>query len=371
MAAIDVRLTREIAEAGMAGGAVFAWIDEWFKKNWIVIEYELPPDRNRLWLNRLDAEQHYGMIAMEPREVLPGESLRERMAAWRSVPPLYEDGRGTRLRAAVDEAHLWLLFEPGATDYQELLIGFDIIAPDAGDFRWPNRVGPRLPVGVEFVLRATDDQVRLLADPPSNPVFIDTVRAGLPARDVRVRALDDGEPPGLFNGRVEQWFYDEYVTRRNADGRYDSLRVVTNRPRFTRDGTEFAALGYDRGVLRSGPPPDGNWERLSNGVLEVRIPWMLLNFTDPSRRRVLQDGAAAVSFGGDLATMTVDSIGIVLAVGLSGTWLTMPENGAPVARYSWPTWEQPAWRERRRPVFAAMRSAFETLSPVVLRDVVP
>ncbi|KPK01950.1 MAG: hypothetical protein AMS20_12720 [Gemmatimonas sp. SG8_28] len=195
-------------------------------------------------------------------------------------------------------------------------------------------MGPRLPVGVEFVLRATENEVRLLADVSSNPVFIDPVRARLPAGEVRVRALDYGEPPGLFNGRVEQWFYDEYVTRRNADGRYDSLRVVTNRPRFTRDGTEFAALGYDRGVLRRGQLPDGNWERQSNGALEVRIPWMLLNFTDPSQRRVLQDGPDAVAFGGDLGTMTVDSIGIVVAVGRDGTWLTLPENGAPVARYS-------------------------------------
>lgn len=371
MAAIDVRLTGEIAEAGMAGGALFAWIDEWFKKNWIVIDYELPPDRNRLWLNRLDAEQQYGMIAMEPGQVFAGASLRERMDSWREVAPLYDDGKVGRLRVAVDEAQLWLLYEPGALGYQDMVIGFDIIAPDAGDFRWPNGVGPRLPVGVEFVLRATEDEVRLLADPPSNPVFIDTVRSGLTADRLRVRGLEDGVPPGFFSGRVEQWFRDEYVTQRNDDGRYDSLRVVTNRPRFTRDGTEFAALGYDRGVLLRGPPPDGNWERLTDGVFEVRIPWMLLNFTDPSQRRVLQDGPDAASFGGDLGTLTVDSIGIVLAVARDGTWYMMPSQGTPVARYSWDTWEQPRWRERQRPVFAAMRTAFETLSPMVLRNVLP
>ena len=42
MAAIDARLTREIREAGAAGWILFAWLDEWFKKNWIVIEYEIP-----------------------------------------------------------------------------------------------------------------------------------------------------------------------------------------------------------------------------------------------------------------------------------------------------------------------------------------
>ena len=42
MAAIDARLTREIREAGAAGSILFAWLDEWFKKNWAVMDYEIP-----------------------------------------------------------------------------------------------------------------------------------------------------------------------------------------------------------------------------------------------------------------------------------------------------------------------------------------
>jgi hypothetical protein len=370
MAEIDARLTREIAEAGMAGGAIFAWIDEWFKKNWIVIEYEIPLDRNRLWFNRLDAEQHYGMIAMDPGEVLAGETLAGRMSSWQNITPLYSDQEGTRISAAVDEAYLWLLFEPGKTEFEEILIGFDILEPDAGNFRWPNKVASELPLGIEFALRLTDDEVRLLADRRSNPVFIDTVRAGLPEDRVLVRAIDSHVPSGMFSGRFEQWFQDEYTTRRNDDGLYDSLRVVTNRPRFTRDGREYAALGYDRGVLEQGPLPDGSWERLeASGTIEVRIPWMLLNFTDPSSRRVLQDGAAAETFGGELGTLTIDSIGIVASArDVDGQWTTWPRSPEPAARFTWPTWEAPNWKERRRLAFDEMRRTWQTMLPVVLVD---
>ncbi len=62
MAAIDARLTREIRESGAAGAIIFAWLDEWFKKNWAVIDYEIPSDHTRLWHNVMDAEQNYGIM---------------------------------------------------------------------------------------------------------------------------------------------------------------------------------------------------------------------------------------------------------------------------------------------------------------------
>ena len=63
MAAIDARLTREIRESGAAGGILFAWMDEWFKRNWIVANYEIPADHTPRWHNAMDAEQHYGILA--------------------------------------------------------------------------------------------------------------------------------------------------------------------------------------------------------------------------------------------------------------------------------------------------------------------
>lgn len=367
MAAGDARLTREIAEAGMAGGAIFAWIDEWFKKNWIVIDFEIPLERNRLWLNRLDAEQHYGMLAEEPGEVIPGARLAQRVEAWRRRPALYQTPRGT-IRAAADEAYLWVMVETADGRLpDDLYLGFDVIEPTAGDFRWPGRVGERLPVGLEFALHATADGVRLLVDPPSNPLAVELVNQ-IPGQPVPPPTIED-PLPGYFHGRWQQRFNRPYVTRANEDGVYDSMRVVTNRRRFGRDGTEFPAIGYDRGILKPGGPPDGMWERLANGVFEVRIPWGLLNVTDPSERRVLQDPATGPT-PDEFGTRTVDGIRIVAAARQGGGWTQWPASGraADVALFTWPTWEVPRSRERVRPVFDAMREVYRTLDPPVMRD---
>ncbi|MFQ5538478.1 MAG: tetratricopeptide repeat protein [Gemmatimonadota bacterium] len=384
MARVDARLTREIAEAGMAGGALFAWIDEWFKKNWVVIDFENPLDRNRLWYNRMDAEQHYGVWAMEPRPAVEGQTAEERLRAWAEVEPLSESGELT-LRAAADAAYLWLLVEaPGRSAGDTLFVGFDMVRPDSGDTRWPLGRGEPPAMGMEFVLVDDGTSLRLLADPPSNPFRI--VEVG-PAPLPPPRTVPVGDPPpGLFHQRAEMRYNLPYYTLPNDDGKYDTLRVIVNRRRFARDSTEYLAAGYDRGFLPGGEGPDGLWVRERDGTaLEVRIPWTLLNVTDPSSRRVLQgpgeanardavvgpDGRYRLPPGaeawpdsvfGALGTEEVSDVGIAVALGSGDAWRSWPGLRRPGGfRFAWEGWEEPAWTQRRRGVFEAMRDVYTEL----------
>ncbi len=351
MAGITARLTREIAAAGMAGGIVFEWMDEWFKRNWMVMGFELPADRKPLWLNRLDPEEMYGLIAMEPAPILPGATLADRLAAWRRIPVLGEAPGAFRMRAAADAEQLWILLEPLApATLADVYLGFDVVRKDAGEFRWPGRVGPILPMGLEFALHVHGHEARLVAEPEVNP-FRFRPTAVLHDVPPLVPAIDD-EPPGFFTGRFEQVTNPPYIPRRRDDGVYTALRVLTNRPRFGRDGSEFAGMGYDRGLLPEGEAPDGVWSRdPGSGAIEIRMPWMLINVTDPSSRRVL--------FGADSAgarTVAVPDIGLVAAAPQpGGAWPTA------AARFSWPAWDEPRWRARTRPVYDSLRAAFAGL----------
>jgi tetratricopeptide (TPR) repeat protein len=377
MAEANRRMTIELAEAGLAGGILFAWIDEWFKQNWLVAQFEQPRERNRFWLNRLDAEQHYGVKAIEAVPPVAGDRLEERLQGWQEIPPLYEGEGGRRIRAASDAAYLWLLVEePGLGD-DAYRIGFDLFNSERGDFRWPGPVGERLPVGIEFALVVAGDEARVLVDPPQNPFRL--VEVGQDA----TRRLDgetwpvDSAPVGLFQARAVQLYNLPYLTVANDDGQYDSLRVITNRRRFGRDGTEYLGTGYDRGVLPSGELPDGFWQRLPGGGFEVRIPWLMINVTDPSSRTVLQGpgenrprlvtdrgGASREVYGairGAVGTEQIEGIGIVAGRDGTTSSVIFPAAGQPVSQFTWDTWQEPEWRSRPRPTFEAMRSAFGTI----------
>jgi hypothetical protein len=309
----------------------------------------------------MDAEQHYGMFAMEAKPPVAGSTLQERLTDWRRIKPLYDSG--ATLRAAADASYLWLLYQPQAGDKpNEIQIGFDILDPARGDTRWPGPVGQPLPVGLEFVLRAHGDTVRILADSAANPWTL--AQTGVPRLARSAPSHLHPAVPGVFTSRVEMRMNHDVGSVANADGAYSALLVVPNRRRFTRDSSEIPATGYDRGTLNRGDPPDGLFETLDDGTLEVRIPWMLLNFTDPSQRRVLDNlGSKELS---ELGTSLVDAIRIVARITNSSgdvtSWPVSNERNA-VASFTWPTWEEPEWVTRQRPVYAEMRDRFAHLRP--------
>jgi hypothetical protein len=135
--------------------------------------------------------------------------------------------------------------------------------------------------------------------------------------------------------------------------------VVTNRSRYGRDGTFYPASGVDRGRLRFGT---GSASTLSDwyydsaaGVLELRLPWDLLNVTDPSTRTLLLDRTGDGPFG----TVTADSFHFTVARYRKGSReVTGRVTAAP---WSWSGWTSPVSHARLNPAADSMRAAWTSL----------
>lgn len=337
MAAIDVRLTREIREAGLAGGIVFSWIDEWFKHAWSVVDFELPRERNRVWHNAMDPEQYYGLLgqyAGSDSQPAPGGDP----ARWRALPILQESD-SLRLHVGSDESHLYLALESPGTDGVRTLIGIDTYRPDRGEFRLP--AGPPLATGVEFYLDVSDTTAgRLFVARSYSPYLVP--RPGMGPADL--------DPFYNFSCTADE---------RSDAAAFDSLFITTNRLRVTRTGRIIPARGMDRGRLRYGRASAStlaDWfvDRRA-GLVEIRLPWALLNVTDPSSRTVL----TAIHPDGSIATDTTGGFRFVV-VRLAGRADSVVTSLPPGAAYRWPTWEEPTWHERLKPAYFALRKLWAT-----------
>ncbi len=364
-AEINARLTRDIHASGAAGAVIFEMIDEWFKKNWIVIDFEQPLERNRLWLNPLDAEQNYGIIATRagPKETAitidgAGADWGSRGRNWpiepraAALPLTIKDFRVTS-----DEAYVYFRLDVGAIDWEHgrYLVGIDTHRPDLGARTLPY-TGARCSAGMEFVLD--------LGGPERGYLLVDQ-----PYDLYRTVSLPGSDPPQTMQVYNRPW-----ASVAHDDLRWDSMLVETNRSRVGRDATVYPAARYERNRLKFARQSEtslADWfADPATGTIEARIAWGMLEVLDPSSRRVLSGMEEGGNGPGGVETdgfrFVVQSYDPKAPAGAAS-----PLGCATPLQWTWPTWEVPTWHEEIKPLFAAMKATYRSITGPVARAARP
>ena len=280
-AALLVRFSQNIRDTGCAGGIVFEWQDEWWKHvhDSFTADFEQPWDRNPLWLNRLDPEKQFGVVEFQPKEPVP--LLRGNKADWAGAQTLKsaapaEQGQLRGIYATSDDAYLYvrLDFLPGPIDWKSTnyWIALNTLPGEAGSRDLPG-IGIRLDQGANFLVE-------------------------LSGRDSsRIQVAENYNPNHPFptpgRPRVARIWRKQNMTLSLVNyAPFEDLMIEANPERFARNGTEFPAINYDRSPLPDGTADPARPDFNSNaawhvdekqGMIEVRIPWGLLLFNDPSQ----------------------------------------------------------------------------------------
>ncbi len=313
---IDADLLRIIRDQGCAGGFVFEWADEWFKFTWNTIDYELPPDRRAMWRNPWTNEEHFGVLAMEASEeqivIIDGDG-----GEWETngSQVILEEADALReVRAIKDEAYLYLrlvLDDPAVWKAKPITIGIDVLPGSSGGL-------PDLDGGYP-----KSDYAVVLGPGQEGEAF--------------VRASNDQYV--ILYGKIRGYFDYDPASLEEGSGVWNLQRLITNRPlTVPTTGEKLPAESVAVGELLNGtsdpadPAFDSRAVWAAGQVLEMRLPWEMIGFSDPSSRRAL-----SVGLDGTLAAVPTDRVGIAVAVGQS----LRVTNG-----YSWEPWQRVTWHER-------------------------
>ena len=288
------RLMRTIHDTNCAGGALFSWIDEWWKPTWITDPFDFPRERRPHWHNLMAAEQNFGLLKFEPEE-----------------PPfahytLQGEDSSVAVESAADAAFFRLKIHL-VEDFKEsdqLVVGLDTYRDDLGESILPGAIATSMRHEFALVLEGTQ-----------------------PAELMVTLAYDLF---GISHGTSDEG--QLYRSTPTDGGPWRLARWQNSHPRGSDDGTySFGPSFHDVGELRvrrAGEPPTSHDAVVVDGaVIEIRIPWSLLNFTDPSQRRVMHDDPEQPGRN------TAISEGIAVALSVNG--------GPPLEsdRFAWQTWD--------------------------------
>lgn len=290
-----VSMYRDIKAAGSAGGIVFTWQDEWFKRTWNTmsgVDLTVTP----YWSDYQTNEQYFGLLSFDPgkeRSVCYPDGDR---SEW-TEKDLVSEQNGVRLSMQYDERYVYFLVEQEGFDLRtgKLYIPIDT-TPKSGSLRAGN-------LGVEMD-RAADFVVEL--DGPDNSrLWVQEYYDGIEA---------------LFYDKITPWdLFSQTFPARNTDSFVKVRLLIQKDLYFVRDSLEDQNIlddvpisyaeynqrdpmhysrmeNYETGKLTwgNGNPDAPDFHSLADfcggdGFVELRLPWQLLNFADPSRMNIHDD----------------------------------------------------------------------------------
>ena len=310
---IDADMMQVIRDEGFAGGVLFEWSDEWFKHTWNTQDYEQPPERAQLWSNPYTNEEHFGVLAQDAGSA--SVAIDGRFDDWSaaSTTSLFEaaDGPIRAVRATHDESYLYLEIataRPRAWERAPITIGFDNLPETHTNV--PG-FGADMP-GADAVLTIGPRQSAQV----SRPADLDPLLAQY------------GDAGGLG--------YLHVATNASTaqSGVWTHPALMISRPFVDRmTGQAHPVETFDISMLPWGNAYPAVASADSRNLidnddthLEIRIPWMLLGYADPSSHLMLVPRANALTtvHTGRVAVMLHESNATVATSGYDwNDWQTV------------------------------------------------
>ena len=359
---------REIMrDEGYDGSILFAWTDEWFKFTWNTLELELPGERRDRWRNRLTNEEQFGVVSSESGEdhaetihvdgrtddwerISGGPDGPIDVVDWVSDRITGQDSgveeqqhEGFDMRVSHDAAYVYLLLEKkdGAWDFpkDELDVGFGTLGGGA----------------------ETTDAAPGLTFPDGGIQTLLQMRGENDSRMLVNSAYDQF---------IYQWSYEsDYLPRPDVSrdptaGDFVPWKLALSRPLFlpeTEETIPFDDVEVGRMTEGVTDPKSPEFDNLADwyvrdDVLEIRIPWMLMGFTDPSSLRVWDYPFKAEG----LESVEVPGLRIYPTLRPAGS---SEEEDVQRLDYFWSGWDDPAFYERKKESFPILREAYAGKEP--------
>lgn len=330
---MDTSMLQDIYKEGYAGGLVFTWQDEWFKRTWNTMDFDLP-DRRAYWSNPQTCEQEFGLLAFDPGEKKSTVYVDGDISDWKNEKPLVTSD-AMKLYVKSDEKYIYLRANVKDFDINKdkVIIPIDTI-PGQGSSSIKD-LGLNIPDGTDFVI--------VIDGKNNSRVLVDSYYDSFYYMYSNLKLVDK-------NPRYEV----------KNSGIFNPIYLCLNRGLYLpQDKKTIPFSKYETGKLfyGDGNPSDKDYNSLSdlniNGEnIEIRIPWQLLNIMDPSSKQAIGN-----LYENGIKPIDIGDINFGTVVLKDGKVISSKNVGS----YSWKKWNMPTYHERLKPSYYILEEAFKEI----------
>ena len=263
----------DIQAVGCAGGCVFSWQDEWFKRTWNTM-YAVDLKRTPYWSDYQTNEQYFGLLSFDPGEETSVCYVDGDLSEW-SEEDIVTQQDGMSVSMKYDEKFVYFLVYKENLDFgrETLYLPIDT----------SRKTGSSYCKNYELLFDRAADFLLVLNGRGNSRLQIQERYESL--RSTYSQNVSD---------------FDTYVQENQPE--VDSPLFVnidmilqTATPLIYGDNTATAET-YETGLLTYGNanPASPAFNSLADFIrrgdyIEVKLPWQLLNFADPSRMEIHDD----------------------------------------------------------------------------------
>ena len=334
-------LFEDIMHEGLMGGLVFTWQDEWFKRTWNTMDYD-DPNRRPFWSNAQTNEQQFGLLSFDRFKVKVDGNTEE----WKGTQ-MYDTSPSDSTDFAVDydEKYLYFKLKSDVLEKASPRILLDVV-PNQGNTSSTSIKDMTFSNGVDFIVELN--------------------KSG----DSRVVIDEYYDFYDYFYGHNLNMIPPRMAVPTINSGKFAPINYVLNKQLFLPEQkitTDFSS--YETGKLLQGNanPKAEDYNSLvdytwtDDNVIELRIPWLLIQAKDPSQREFMGD----IYKDGKEASTKVDNINIgAVFVDQEGNVVkSLPKTNDHVlpalTAYSWDKWQTPKHEERLKQSYYILQKLFK------------
>ncbi len=264
---------RDIKTAGCAGSCIFSWQDEWFKRTWNTL-HTVDLKRNPYWSDYQTNDQFFGVLAFDPGDEESVCYVDGNVLEWDESDIAAQNG-DMSVSMKYDEKYLYFLVYAPQLDFENDTVYLPIDTTQKSGSNYCESFGLKFDRAADFLIVINGES--------NSRVMVqeryEALRSTYAKEIYGFNTYESGNLPDI------------------SSPLFKNIDMLLNKTLITTAlGNAPLAMTFETGKLIYGNanPKSEDFDSLADfcsdgSFIEIKLPWQLLNFGDPSEMMIHDD----------------------------------------------------------------------------------